>query len=345
MKARRRWYAVWCRALGIDAGAAWAEGDAATNDADLGPPTEGTIATAFLDTIQLPWSADETEEERIVRPSLALLFRMAVGPCADYYAPRFLEYERVGPSFPSWNWAALWAPAVWAIYRRLWLPAIAFAVWPLLALALYGAVEPDIGGSGAVSMAVAAFLVWLGPGLVAATIANTLVYRQARRLVGTAEVHTRRPDQAARWLSQRTVLAPIPAALAGAATILLVLQVVIPSLQATYADQVVRSRIAESLAAIQPLQRQLEEWFVSRSPSDAPDVALAQMRPGSELVEPVNVSPISGRVRLALDALTPELIGRSILLAPALDRWQQVRWICVPVDVPARYLPRECRQT
>jgi hypothetical protein len=141
------------------------------------------------------------------------------------------------------------------------------------------------------------------------------------------------------------VLAPIPAALAGIATVLLALQVVIPSLQATYADQVVRSRIAESLAAIQPLQRQLEEWFVSRSPSDAPDLALAQMRPGPEQVEPVNVSLISGRVRLALDALTPELTGRWILLAPALDRRQQVRWICVPVDVPARYLPRECRQT
>jgi hypothetical protein len=194
-------------------------------------------------------------------------------------------------------------------------------------------------------MGVAAILVWLAPGLVAAAIANTLVYRQTRRLVGTAEARTRRPDQAARWLSQRTVIAPIPAALAGAATILLALQVVIPSLQATYADQVVRSRIAESLAAIQPLQRQLEDWFVSRSPSDAPDFALAQLRPGAESPDPVNVSPTSGRVRLALDALTPELSGRSILLAPALDRRQQVRWICIPVDVPARYLPRECRQT
>ncbi len=344
MKAPRQLFAVWCRAFGIDAGAADATGDA-TDDADSGSPTEGTTATAFLDSVHLPRGADEPEEERIVRPSLALLFRMAVGPGADYYAPRFLEYERVGPGFPSWNWAALWVPAVWAIYRRLWLPAIAFAVWPFLALALYGAVEPDVGGSGAVSIAVAAFLVWLGPGLVAAAIANTLVYRQARRLVGTAEARLRQPEMAARWLSQRTVTAPIPAVLAGAATILLALQVVIPSLQATYADQIVRSRIAESLAAIQPLQRQLEEWFVSRSPFDAPDFALTQVRPEAELVDPVNVSLTSGRVRLALDALTPELSGRSILLAPALDRRQQVRWICVPVDVPARYLPRECRQT
>jgi hypothetical protein len=292
----------------------------------------------------LPRSADAPDDERVVRPSLAYLFRMAVGPGADYYAPRFLEYERVGQSFPSWNWAALCVPAVWAIYRRLWLPAMAFAVWPFLALALHGVLEPYVHDSGASAIAGAAFLVWLGPGLVAATIANTLVYRRARRLVGTAEARRTRPEKAARWLSQRTVIAPIPAALTGAATILLVLHVMIPSLQATFADRVVRSRIAESLAAMQPLQRQLEEWLVSRSPSDAPDFAHAQAPLAAEFHDSVNVSLTSGRVRLALGSLAPELSGRSILLAPALDRRQQVRWICVPVDIPARYLPRECRQ-
>ena len=85
---------------------------------------EVSMAAAFVDSIQLPRVDGEPEDEKIVRPSLAILFRMAVGPGADYYAPRFLEYERVGRSFPSWNWAPLLAPAVWAIYRRLWLAGI-----------------------------------------------------------------------------------------------------------------------------------------------------------------------------------------------------------------------------
>ena len=80
-----------------------------------------------------------------MRPSLAILFRMAVGPGADYYAPRFLEYERIGRSFPDWNWAPLLAPGAWAIYRRLWLPGIAFALWPLLAVAAFNVVEPRLG--------------------------------------------------------------------------------------------------------------------------------------------------------------------------------------------------------
>ena len=58
----------------------------------------------------------------------------------------------------------------------------------------------------------------------------------------------------------------------------------------------------------------------------------------------MNVSVANGRVRLALDSSIPELSGRSILFAPAIDRRSQVRWICIPVDIPERYLPQECKQ-
>jgi len=56
------------------------------------------------------------------------------------------------------------------------------------------------------------------------------------------------------------------------------------------------------------------------------------------------VSLASGRVRLALDSSIPEVSGRTILLAPAIDRRSHVRWICIPVDIPERYLPQECKQ-
>ena len=84
---------------------------------------------------------------------------------------------------------------------------------------------------------------------------------------------------------------------------------------------------------------------MSRSPDDAPAIALAEPHVDTPQFEKVNVSLVNGRVRLALDSSIPELSGRSILLAPAIDRWLQVRWICIPVDIPERYLPKECRQS
>jgi hypothetical protein len=40
----------------------------------------------------------------------------------------------------------------------------------------------------------------------------------------------------------------------------------------------------------------------------------------------------------------PELNGKAILLAPIRNAQQQVRWLCVPVDIAAAYLPPECQR-
>jgi len=311
--------------------------------ANTAAPQEFPMAAEFVDSVRLPLEPGETEDEKIVRPSLAILFRMAVGPDADYYAPRFLEYERTGRSFPSWNWAAFMAPGVWAIYRRLWTAGIAFTVWPFFALAMCWFALPMYGDTGVIGLAAAALVVWFSPGLVGALAANPLLHRKSRELVREAEALTSQTDKAARWLSRRTVIAPFQAA-AATVTMLVALGVVVPNFKSAYADQLVRARIAESIAAIRPLQQQLEEWFISRSPDDAPTIALAETPVDSPSVQKVSVSLATGRVRLALDSSIPEVSGRSILLAPAIDRWMQVRWICIPVDIPERYLPQECKQ-
>jgi hypothetical protein len=56
------------------------------------------------------------------------------------------------------------------------------------------------------------------------------------------------------------------------------------------------------------------------------------------------VSPDNGRLRVRFGASLPELAGKAILLAPARDAQQQVRWLCIPIDIPAPYLPPECRR-
>jgi hypothetical protein len=304
------------------------------------------MATAFLDTVQLgpPPGQIELEDERIVRPSLAILFRMAVGPAADYYAPRFLEYERVSRSFPSWNWAAPWFPTVWAFYHKLWVAGLAFALWPVAAMEIFGLLDPYLGDSTFAAFACALLLLWVLPGLVAGVVANTLLYHKARELVRDAEAETARPDEAARLLGERVPIAVGSALLLGIVAIMSSVMVVAPVLQTAVADRVVRTRVAEALAALRPLQHQIEGgWDVAKLSLIAPNYAhIGQL--GTDFLAAVNVSLESGRVRVALGPLIPQLTGRSILLAPALDRDERVRWICVPIDIPARYLPHECRE-
>jgi hypothetical protein len=305
------------------------------------------MATAFLDTVQLeplPGGTEEEPEERIVRPSLAILFRMAVGPAADYYAPRFLEYERVGRSFPSWNWAAPWFPTVWAFYHKLWVAGLAFALWPVAAMEVFGLIDPYVGDSTFAAFGCALLLLWVIPGVVAGLLANTLLYHKARELVRDAEAETPRTDEAARLLGERAPIALGSALLLGSVAIVSSLMVVAPVLQTAVADRVVRTRVAEALVALRPLQRQIESgWDVAKMSLIAPNYELVGQF-GTDFLAAVNVSLDSGRVRIALGPLIPQLSGRSILLAPALDRDERVRWICVPVDIPARYLPHECKE-
>ena len=83
---------------------------------------------------------------------------------------------------------------------------------------------------------------------------------------------------------------------------------------------------------------------MSRSAPIAADDETARARLRAALVDFVEISPVNGRVRLTFGPLIPELSGSIILLAPVLDLRQQLRWICVPVGIPTRYLPRECRK-
>src|SRR5260221_337043 len=44
------------------------------------------------DTVRMPWDAHDS----VVPPALAILYRLAVGPAADYYVPRFMRFDRGG---------------------------------------------------------------------------------------------------------------------------------------------------------------------------------------------------------------------------------------------------------
>ena len=120
------------------------------------------------DTVRMPWTSAAEFEERIVRPALAILFRIAVGPGADYYCPRFLRYERAGRALPAWHWPAFFLPVPWAFYRKLWLPGVLFALLPLVGVWGIESIAPMLGASDLAWLAALALPTWAFPGFVAA---------------------------------------------------------------------------------------------------------------------------------------------------------------------------------
>lgn len=280
----------------------------------------------------------------MIRPALAVLYRVAVGPAADRYVRRFLAFERAGGGRARWHWPALLAPAVWAFYRRLWGFGIVFALLPLVGGLAFLDIGPQIDHSRIAWLGCALVMIWLLPGIIPALFADALLYRRVRGEVAIAERTSASSKNAVERLSQRPATSASSAVLFGGGAVVLALTLLLPGLHAGYVDLGVRAKVSESLAAVRGLQREIEEtWASSRLVPRQTANASVRTQVGGRLIEDLNVSPASGRVRVAWGEAVPQLAGKAVLLAPAVDPRERVQWLCVPVDIPARFLPRACR--
>ena len=146
-------------------------------------------ATPFSNsTIRFP---GDDPRERVVRPALAVLFRIAVGPSADRYVRRFLAFERTGHVRPGWHWPSFLFPGVWAFYRKLWVIGLLFALLPIAGALGFAAIEPTFERADFIWIACAIAAIWVLPGVLPALLADSLLYNHCRYLVWRAESGTR----------------------------------------------------------------------------------------------------------------------------------------------------------
>jgi hypothetical protein len=293
----------------------------------------------------MPWESPLDARESVVPPARAVQFRVAVGPGADRYVPRFIGYERAGRPLLGWHWGALFFGSAWACYRRLWLPATGYAALSVAGAAAFVALEPDLGDSPWLWFAVVALLVWLVPGIVAALFAHMHVYTRVKRLVARAEGFSIGATGIVKWLSARPPTALLAGAVAGIAVAGALTILLVPRIDAMLTERSVRARVAALLAEIQPLQQKVEAGWAARKPVRLTLAdAAALVEHSGNLLESISVNPANGRLSLVLGSAVAELAGRHILLAPTAATPQQLAWICVPVGIAAKYLPVDCRK-
>ncbi len=308
------------------------------------PQRASPSPSPFDATIRLPGGIEGVAPEKVVRPALAILFRTAVGPSADRYVRRFLSFERAGHGRLGWHWPSLLIPGAWAFYRKLWLPGLVFALLPVAGALAFAAFEPHFERADFAWVACAVLMVWLLPGVVPALCADALLYLHVKRLVRSAENGAKGAADAVARLAQRRPTSTSAGICLGGGAMLAMTVILFPQLQAAYSDLGVREQLGQTLAALHVIERDVEAgWTSSRLLPRQTGHAALSAQPGAALIDEVNVNPVTGRVRVALGSIVPELAGKTILLAPRRDDEDRVQWVCVPVDIPPQYLPRECR--
>jgi hypothetical protein len=308
-------------------------------------PAPTDLPDSLLDaTIRLPPYVAGDAPERVVRPALAVLFRIAVGPSADRYVRRFLAFERTGRGRPGWHWPSLLVPGVWAFYRKLWLPGIVFTLLPIAGALAFAAFDPEFERADYVWVVSAFLAVWILPGVVPALLADSLLYAHVRELVRTAERSAKGASDAVQRLAELAPTSNAAALCLGGGAMAIVGALLLPHFHAAYVDLGIRAQVAQTLASVRFLQNEVEAtWTTARVLPRQTHHAAVRAQPGSTLIADLDVDPVSGRVRVALGSDVPELAGRTILLAPSRDAHDRVQWLCVPVDIPSRYLPKGCR--
>jgi hypothetical protein len=301
-------------------------------------------ASIFLDTIHLPGVSPEEARQTRVRPALAVLYRVAVGPAADYYAPRFLQFEQAGRGKPGWHWPSFLFPSVWAFYRKLWLAGLMFALLPLAGAFAFVMLAQRIDNASVPWLLGAAVAIWLLPGILPAISANSLLYRRVRRIVRRAEASTGSTSQVASQLAKDKPTSLVAAFVLGGGALLLTANLAAPSVRMAWFEHEVRNQVATALASVRPLQQQIEDgWDRFRAVPGRLDVEALRIQAAAALLAEVSFRPANGRLRLGLGESIPALFGRSILLAPTVDPLQRLRWTCIPIDIPVQFLPKECQ--
>jgi len=297
-------------------------------------------AAAGNPTIQMPGDAPP----RVVRPALSVLFRIAVGPAADRYVKRFMAFERAGHARAGWNWPSLFFPAAWAFYRKLWALGALYALLPVAGAFVFTMIEPWFERADLVWIGAAVLCVWILPGVLPALLADTFLYNDCRYRVFRAEQDAEGATQAVQRLAEATPTSTAAALFFGGGALICILGIVVPPLAKAYHERGVRMQVTQALAALREIEDDIEaRWNTSRLLPKQTAHAGLRAHPAANLVAAVHVDPASGRLRVQLSAALPELAGKTLLVAPTRDARNRWQWMCVPVDIPERYLPPECR--
>ena len=145
-------------------------------------------------------------------------------------------------------------------------------------------------------------------------------------------------------VAERSPTSGVAGFLLGIGSIILALGIVAPGMLRAYTEHAVRAQVAETIASVKPVQTEVEEhWERSGRPAaHRTEVPLAPQA-WAQVLDELSLNPATGRLRLSLGPAVPELWGKTLLLAPALDVFHRVRWFCIPIDIPERYLPKEFR--
>lgn len=254
----------------------------------------------------------------------------------DYYLPRFNRFELQSINI-SWNWTAFFISFYWLLYRKMWLYALLYFLFPIP----FGILIGIFSLNSDANVVFAYSLVFVVMFILFPMYANTLYYRHVNKKILKIKNRSNNKEKQLRILVTEggTSWAPLIILIITPFIVGMLAAIAIPA----YQDYTTRARISEGLVLAKDYQHQVDTYF-----------SLNQKLPNSnieiEMTEEVATSYIAsisviknGKVVITY-ANNEQINGKSIVLTPSVNDENSIVWKCNSADFTKKiFLPPNCR--
>jgi Tfp pilus assembly major pilin PilA len=287
------------------------------------------------------------------------LYRAAVGPQnAEFYIPKFIRFDEPGASKVSWNWPAFFLSFCWFLYRRMYKSWLIYCWLIPFGLGIVGGISTAFFGRN-LSNSFFALATFGYTYVVIPIFANSIYHDNVRQRI--SELRATVSDPAA----QLAVLENSPHTNVVIVVVVLFLWFILSGILAAialpaYQDYALRLQVADGLVRANPLKAAIvAKYAADRSwPESYADLGEPQPIPG-RYVTRIVVDHGTISIKYGKNANGP-IAGHVLGLRPSVSDSGRVVWTCgyaaslgkdpasgpaasLPTDVPARYLPPQCR--
>lgn len=268
-------------------------------------------------------------------------YEAIVGPKnRDYYLRHFARFDGDGKTAASWHWPALFLTFYWLLYRKMWLNAALYLLFPYLALIPLSIAHAALGNSAGPVVGTMYLLYFVVIIALPPMYANAIYYKYCKRKIAKEKSSPRDLPGQLGELSKK-------GGTSNGALIFIVILLFFSGVLAAiaipaYQDFTTRARLAEAVAAGRTVADSVADYHRQHRAMPASLEQAGYSAPLPRAVKEINIDGANGAITVTM-AHAP-ISGQSFLLLPSLDSNQQIIWTCVSQEIRDRYLPRQCRR-
>ena len=270
-------------------------------------------------------------------------YKAAIGPKnQSYYLSIFQRFENDGKAGVSWHWPAFFITFYWLLYRKMWRNALIYFFLPYLVMIPLVIIGAMAGNAANAVIGFGYFLYLVGIFLLPPLYANTLYYQHCNKKIIEAKASSHDMQRQLGELSGKggtsNVALIIVLVFAFIAAIGILAAIAIPA----YQDYTTRARLAEAASVGNSAAESIAQYYYQHQavPSSLDVAGFTASLPSS--VKNIAVDSQNGIVSITM--ATAPIEGKELLLVPSLDTNNQITWKCMSLEIPDKYLPRQCLQ-